>query len=331
MHVYTSLTDIPQHQRLVTVGTFDGVHRGHQALLQHLRQWAQQLSLPACVVTFEPHPRLVLGAQPAFGILTPLPLKLERLRHSGIEEVVLLPFTHEFARTPAEEFVRHYLVETLHMRGILIGHDHMFGHGRRGNKELLQRLGRELGFAVKECPPFVLHDTLVSSSLIRQALRAGEVDRAADLLGYPYTICGTVVRGDGRGRQLGFPTANLLPEDPHQLLPAYGIYIVTTRLEQTTYVGLASYGVRPTFGNGLSPQLEVYLLDFSGELYNERLCVSFWTRVRDERAFPNPEALRQQMEADVAYCRRWIAQHCITEIGSTSMHEQLHGDQGTES
>ncbi len=330
MRVYTQWADIPAQERLVTVGTFDGVHCGHQALLKYLRRWAQQVRLPACVVTFEPHPQLVLGRQPPLGILTPLPLKRELLQRIGIDELVVAPFTPEFARTSAEEFIRHYLVERLHARGILVGHDHMFGHGRQGNLELLRRYGAELGFTVEYFPPVVRDGLTVSSSLIRRMLHAGDVDTAVRLLGHPYTVCGTVVRGDGRGTRLGFPTANLQPDDPHQLLPAYGVYIVSTHIAGRLYAGLASYGVRPTFGSGLAPQLEVYLLDFSGQLYNEHLCVSFWSRVRAEERFPDADALQRQMQADEAYCRQWLQHHAALIAGST-ICDDTDGNEGTQS
>ncbi|MCS7177361.1 MAG: bifunctional riboflavin kinase/FAD synthetase [Candidatus Kapabacteria bacterium] len=333
MRVYTHWSDVPKHSqgRLATVGTFDGVHRGHQALLEYLCRRAQELALTACVVTFEPHPQMVLGRRPPIGILTPLPAKLEHFRQIGIAEVVVAPFTTELARTSAEEFVHHYLLGILGIRGIVVGHDHMFGHERRGNLELLQQLGQALGFIVEHFPPFIVDGITVSSSTIRRALQQGDVETAAKLLGYPYTVCGTVVRGDGRGRRLGFPTANLQVEAPEQLLPAHGVYIATTQIAGRPYAGLVSYGVRPTFGNDLPPQLELYVLDFSGSLYNQRLCVSFWARVRAELPFPTPEALQEQMERDEAYCRTWIAEHRLLEQSPTVVSQPIHGDQGTES
>ncbi|GBD07558.1 Riboflavin biosynthesis protein RibF [bacterium HR21] len=332
MRLYTRLADVPPspHGRLVTVGTFDGVHRGHQALLRRLRELSALHRLPACVVTFEPHPQQVLGNTPLPGILTPLPEKLERLRRLGPDEVLVLPFTQELARTEPETFIRQYLVEALHMRGILVGYDHRFGHNRRGDRELLQRLGTEFGFFVEHFPPCLSGNEPISSSRIRRLLLEGNVEAAAVLLGYPYTVCGRVVRGDGRGRLLGFPTANIVPDSPEKLLPAYGVYIATTEIGSKSYGGLLSYGVRPTFGQNLPPQLELYVLDFSGTLYNERLCVSFWKRVRAEEAFPTAAALRRQMQADEAYCRQWLAQHRPLEAGLTSSCV-LNADQGTES
>lgn len=332
MRVYRHPTELPATEagRFVTVGTFDGVHRGHQALLRHLCQRARQLGATACVVTFDPHPQLVLHRRPFPGILNTLPEKLAHLQRLGIDEVLILPFTAEFARTEPEAFVRQWLVGPLQLRGILVGHDHMFGRDRRGDRLLLQRLGAELGFVVEEFPALRLGGTVVSSSLIRRALQAGSVEQAAELLGYPYTLCGTVVHGDGRGRQLGFPTANILPEDPHKLLPGYGVYIVTLHIACTLYAGLASYGVRPTIGQGLAPQLEVYVLDFHGSLYNERLCLSFWKRVREELHFPDLGSLRRQMVADEAFCRAWIAEHRILEISATTYNISSHADQGTE-
>ncbi len=321
MRLYRQLADIPDSPagRFVTVGTFDGVHRGHQALLHSLCQEARQMNIPACVVTFDPHPQYILGTRPFPGILSTTSEKLAHFRRIGIDEVFLIPFTAEFARTEPEEFVREWLVARLRMRAILIGHDHMFGQGRRGNIELLQRLGAELGFTVVQFPAFTVGELPISSSRIRRALQSGAVEQAAELLGYPYTVCGTVVHGDGRGRSLGFPTANLALEDPRKLLPAYGVYIVTTLIAGTPYAGLASYGVRPTFGSNLPPQLEVHILDFHGPLYNERLCLSFWKWVRAEMSFPDTDSLQHQMRADVNFCRAWIAEHRVLERSLTEV------------
>ncbi|MCS7170582.1 MAG: riboflavin biosynthesis protein RibF, partial [Candidatus Kapabacteria bacterium] len=226
MQVYTQVSDLPPDSRgrFITVGAFDGVHRGHQALLQRLRQLAREHSVHACVLTFEPHPQIILGKQPPLGILTTLSEKLEHISQIGINETIVLPFTTELARTDAETFVRHYLVEQLHIYGILVGHDHMFGRKRQGNAELLRRIGTEVGFIVEHFPPVTVGGIVVSSSAIRRALREGDVETAAKLLGRPYSLCGTVVHGDGRGRILGFPTANIVPEDPRKVLPAYGVY-----------------------------------------------------------------------------------------------------------
>lgn len=332
MRTYRNLSEVPAAEagRFVTVGTFDGVHRGHQALLRHLCYRARQLGSAACVVTFDPHPQLVLRHRPFPGLLNTLSEKLSHLEGLGVDEVLVLPFTAEFARTEPEVFIRQWLVGPLGLRGILVGHDHMFGRGRRGDTRLLQQLGAELGFFVEEFPALKLGDTVVSSSLIRRLLQEGAVEAAAELLGYPYSVCGTVIHGDGRGRRLGFPTANILPEDPHKLLPDYGVYIVTTHVAGTPYAGLASYGVRPTIGQGLAPQLEVYLLDFSGRLYNERLCLSFWKRVREERHFLDLDSLRQQMDADERLCRSWIAEHRILEIRVTTSSVSPHADQRTQ-
>lgn len=332
MRLYTQLAEIPPSPRgrLVTVGTFDGVHRGHQALLRRLRERAAEHQLVACIVTFEPHPQQVLGSKPPLGILTPLPEKLELLRRLRPDEVLVLPFTSELARTEPEAFIRHYLVEPLQMRGILVGYDHRFGHNRQGDRELLQRLGSELGFFVEDFPPCLSQGEPISSSRIRRLLLEGDVETAAELLGYPYTVCGTVVHGDGRGRLLGFPTANIVPDNPEKLLPAYGVYIATTAIGGKLYGGLLSYGVRPTFGDNLPPQLELYVLDFSGSLYNQRLCVSFWKRVRAEKAFATAAALRRQMKADESYCRQWLAQEYPLKAGLTSPCV-LDADQGTES
>jgi len=325
MRVYYRREEVPRGvARAVTIGTFDGVHLGHQELLRHLCTRASALGIRSCVLTFEPHPQLVLGKRPLPGVLTPLPEKLQHLQRAGVEEVFVVHFSQEFSRLSPEEFAQEYLQHTLQPQLIVVGYDHMFGHERRGNAALL----RQMGFAVEELPPVLLEGEPVSSSRIRRLLQEGNVTAARRLLGYPYTVCGIVVRGDGRGRRLGFPTANLQPSHREKLLPAYGIYVASTTVQGIPRFGLLSYGVRPTFG-ATTPQLELYLLDFEGSLYNERLCVSFWERVRAEERFPTVEHLIAQMRRDEAFCRVWLAQH-KAEVESLTSAFVGDAEQGTQ-
>jgi riboflavin kinase/FMN adenylyltransferase len=283
----------------LTVGTFDGVHRGHQGVISLMRKTADAQGLRVVVVTFDPHPQIVLakpGREP-LALLTTIEERCERLAHVGVDEVVVIPFTHEFAQTSAESFIRQ-LVSTIDVQHFFIGHDHAFGKDRGGNEELLRHLGVELGFDVERIPPLETDGLVVSSTLVRAALKSGDVEAATAMLGKPYALRGTVVQGDGRGRTLGIPTANIIPTNPHKLMPANGVYVVSMLIDGSEHVGMANIGVRPTFTNDTAPTLEVHILQFDNDLYNTTLDVQFHARLRGEQKFGSREEFLAQLEHD---------------------------------
>ena len=289
----------PNRDTVVTIGVFDGVHRGHAHLLRRLVELAQPLCQPA-VLTFVNHPATVLrpGLQVSF-ITTP-EQKGQLLRQQGIELVVSLEFTPELSRLTAREFVT-LLVERLRMKGLVIGPDFALGRNREGNAETLKALGRELGFWVQSLEPLLLGGTLVKSRVIRQAISDGEMAAAAHLLGRNFTLAGQVVSGDRRGRELGFPTANLALA-PEMAQPGDGIYATWAVVDGIRRPSATSIGIRPTFG--LTERLvEVYILDFEGDLYGQRLEVQFVDKLRDQETFSSLEALVEQINRDVANTR----------------------------
>ncbi len=293
----------PDARSVVTVGTFDGVHQGHQAVLQFLMSRARERNGVSTVLSFDPHPREVLRGEPV-PLLTTIEERAELLAELGIERFIVLPFTPALAAMPARRFVEEILVQRIGLQAICVGYDHTFGRNREGNVALLQQLGPQYGFAVDVIPPQVVDDRTVSSTLIRTLLvRDGAVRQAAALLGRPYMLQATVVRGDGRGRILGFPTANLHPVHPRKLIPRNGVYAVRVWLSGTTTPrdGMMNIGMRPTFA-GERRTLEVYVLDFEGDLYGQRIRVDFIERLRDERRFPSVEALREQLFRDRQRC-----------------------------
>ncbi len=287
---------------IITVGTFDGVHLGHRFIIENVQARAKALGAATTVVTFEPHPQLVLrrANKPDIHILTTAEEKIRIFQELGIDRLVILKFTPAFANTPSEDFVRNVLYEKIGFREIVIGHDHGFGKNREGDFHTLLTLGRELGFTVHQLEAFRLDGLRVSSSKIRQALLAGDVALAAKLLGRPYALSGRVVRGEGRGKDLRFPTANIEPEGPAKLIPADGVYAVRVTLAQGQHhKGMMNIGRRPTFNSNAGRRVvEVHLFDFDDDLYGCPITVEFVQRLREERPFAHAEALIEQLKKD---------------------------------
>jgi riboflavin kinase/FMN adenylyltransferase len=290
---------------VVTIGNFDGVHLGHRVILERVRQRARELGAQAVAVTFNPHPVKVLRPEVNLPLLTTQEQKLKLLGEAGLDAVVVLPFSLEFAALPAREFVRQYFCERLRAREVVVGHDYCFGRGREGNIDLLKEMGVVHGFTVQVVWAVEVQGAVVSSSLIRAMLRLGKVTEAGRLLGRPYGVAGRVVTGKGRGAKLlGVPTANILT--PNELLPASGIYAVWVRRDEAILPGVANIGTCPTFENN-ELSLEVHLLEFSGDLYDEGLEVQFVARLREEQRFPSLEALAAQIHADIVAARQVLA------------------------
>lgn len=289
---------------VLALGNFDGVHRGHAELAREAVELAGQLGRRSAALTFEPHPRSVFRPdQPVFR-LTPLEIKAELLAGLGLNPIFVLPFDRDFAAMEAEDFVDRVLFAHLRAAGLICGYDFHFGRGRRGSPEMLAALAEQeekLAFAV---PPFAWQGEVVSSTLIRAALEQGDVAHAAGLLGRPWFVRGKIAHGDKRGRDLGYPTANMhLPRDCRL---RFGIYAVRMKLDGRWQDGVASFGSRPTFDDG-APRLETFLFDFSGDLYGKTVDVAFVAWLRGEEKFASLEALIAQMDADSAKARDILA------------------------
>ncbi len=287
---------------VVTLGTFDGVHRGHRAVLAEVTRRARAGKLTSVLVTFDPHPLAVVNPPAAPKLLTVPAEKQDLVTAAGIEQFVLMPFTPAVAQLDAEAFVRR-LCDEYAMRELVMGYDHGFGRGRSGDVELVQRLARTQDFAVAVVDAVRDNGQPISSTLIRTALAHGDLDAAGRWLGRPYSIRGTVVRGAGRGRTIGIPTINLAPPDSRKLLPPDGVYAVAVTVgrretgDGKRYGGMMNQGARPTFGEQ-ARTLEVHLFDFDGELYGETVDVAWVRRLREVQAFPSREALVAQLERD---------------------------------
>ena len=286
---------VKSHAFVATIGFFDGVHRGHLCLIQQLLEEARKRGLKSLLVTFDRHPRTVVSPGHVPTLLTTLEEKEGLLRRTGVDEIAVLPFTHEMSCLSAREFMEQVLRRELNVQVLILGYDHAFGHGG-GSLNDYMRWGKETGIEVLRAHE--LEDVMVSSSKCRRLLETGDVKGAAEMLGRPYSLSGEVVRGFHVGHELGFPTANL-QADADKLIPAYGAYAVWATLEDgERHGGMLNIGNRPTIGNGETMSIEVNLLDYEGDLYGQRMTVEFVGRLRDERRFASRDELMQQLAQD---------------------------------
>ena len=307
MQIHRGYWSLPQSalHGVVAIGNFDGVHRGHQAMLARLVAAARERGLPPCAMTFEPHPREFFAPDRAPARLTSLREKLELLAAHGMERTYVCRFDFPFAQQPPEEFVERTLVRGLGVKHLLVGDDFRFGARRAGDFTLLAQLAPRCGYTVESMASVTLDGERVSSTAVREALTAGLLEHAAKLLGRPYSIGGRVVRGDGLGRKLGFPTANV--QMKHNRPPLAGIFAVeVTGAADRVLQGAASLGVRPTVKANAMPVLEVYLFDFDADIYGRHVRVDFLHKFRDEHKFADLAALTKQIALDVARAREFF-------------------------
>jgi len=304
MQVHFQLHQLPRFiNPVLTIGTFDGVHSGHMAILNELKQQAKALSGETIVITFHPHPRRILNNADAPALLTSLDERIERFQSLGIDHLVVVPFDPAFSELKAEDYVEQFIVSYFHPKLIIIGNDHRFGRSRSGDFSLLSKMGNSFGYQVMEIPEQVLNASRVSSTNIRQALLNGDIKLANQLLTYPYQLTGKVVVGDKLGRTLGFPTANLAINDSDKLIPASGVYAVTVQLKKDektrNFQGMMNIGYRPTV-NGKERRIEVHIFSFDEDIYNETLSVCLLAYTRKEMKFAGLEALKEQLHKDKA-------------------------------
>ncbi len=301
MEIIYDLNDICREPTAATIGSFDGVHRGHVAMIEETRQKAAALSLPVTLVTFERHPRMIFDAEPQPFLLSSPRVRMERLAATGVERCAVLDFNREFAAMTAREFMRKVLTEQLNVKLLVLGYDHRFGRPVEGEEsEAYINYGRELGIEVVRAARYNEAGLKVSSSQVRRALAAGDVESAATLLGYRYSISGSVVHGAALGRELGFPTANIEIDEPMQLLPLNGVYEVAATVGGKRYKGVINVGVKPTVTGCGRRTVELFIIDFAGDLYGRNICVEFVRRLREERRFASLDELKAQIAKDVS-------------------------------
>lgn len=303
---FDELTKIPHP--VLTIGTFDGVHLGHQKIIQQLNDEAKKVGGESVLFTFYPHPRMVLFPDShGLKLIQTQVEKLEKLQRIGLQNVIVHPFTKEFSRLTATEFVRDYLVNKLNIKTIVIGYDHQFGKNREGTLELLQELGPIYDFNVIEIGAEDINEVNVSSTKIRNALQEGQVTLANTYLGEPFELNGKIIHGEGIGNKLGFPTANIDIENDIKIVPKTGVYAVrVVRENKSEYFGILNIGNRPTVNNDGNCSIEVHILDFNTDIYGEELTVKLLKRVRNEEKYINTDALKAQISKDEALVRNWI-------------------------
>ncbi|MFQ6675688.1 MAG: bifunctional riboflavin kinase/FAD synthetase [Fidelibacterota bacterium] len=304
MVVYRRIEDVlPVAHTVLTIGSYDGLHRGHQEVIRRVVEKGRQGNRKSVVVTFDPHPKQVLGPpEDRFDLLMDIDRKLRFLELMGVDIALVIPFTHDFSRTSAGDFLDTVIVPNFQPDEIIIGHDHRFGHNREGDSRLLRRY-QEMGrFRVEVVSGITGDNRVISSRYIRDLIRQGRVQEASHELGWVYGFDATVVRGAGRGRELSFPTANFIPKNPHQLIPKTGVYCARGTVREKGYEGMANIGTRPTFnGNGLV--MEIHFFDGNMEdLYGETIQVEFVERIRDEKKFRSARELVRQLEKDRETC-----------------------------
>ncbi len=312
MRIHTDLSSLHDVRHpVLTTGTFDGVHTGHQTILRRLREVAAGQGGETVLFTFHPHPRMVLQPQDNdLKLLTTQPEKEALLATAGLDHLLVMPFSRTFSRMHAPDYVREVLVAAIRARCVVVGYDHRFGRNREGDIHLLRKHGSAFGFTVEEIPAQEVDHVKVSSTKIRQALMDGDVATANEQLGYTFSISGVVVKGDQLGRTLGYPTANIGGIDPFKLVPGNGVYIVNAVLKDGTYAGMMNIGVRPTIpGADGQRTVEAHLFGLDREIYGEPITVQLRHRLRDELRFPDLATLIAAMDQDRRDTLAWLEQH----------------------
>ncbi|BAU52119.1 bifunctional riboflavin kinase/FAD synthetase [Mucilaginibacter gotjawali] len=299
MKIYHHIDEfVPLNNAVVTIGTFDGVHLGHRKIIAGIKELAESTGGETVLLTFFPHPRMILHPEDeSLKLINTMAEKAELLEALGIDHLIITPFSRDFSNQTAEGYVRDVLVNKIGTKKIVIGYDHRFGKDRQGGLAELLQLGPVYGFDVVEIPEQDINEVAVSSTRVREALIEGDIALANTFLGYPFYITGTVVRGDQLGRQIGYPTANIVISETYKLIPSHGIFAARVKIDGKMYDGMAYIGSRPTI-NGLTRNIEVNIFDFDQDIYNRRIQMQFLNFVRDDMKFDSLEALKLQIAKD---------------------------------
>lgn len=308
MKIYSDLASIPKIENLVlTIGSFDGVHKGHQALIKAINQQAKEINGHSGLMTFHPHPRMIL--QPAkkdsIQLLTTMEERIDRLQQTGLQNLFIVPFSVDFANMLPEQYLQEVVVNTFSPKRLVIGYDHKFGKNRAGNINLLRKYESTYGYKVQEIGRQQMNDITYSSTNIRNLLLTGNIIEANKLLGYNYSLQGVVTHGDKRGREIGFPTANIQLLDEEKLIPQQGVYAVKTTVNDQEYNGMMNIGFRPTF-HGMNKTIENHIFAFEKNIYGYTVKVEIVAKIREEQKFENSEALQQQLAKD-----KQVAMDCL--------------------
>jgi len=306
LKIYHSLYDFkPEKKTVLTLGTFDGVHKGHQKIIKNLVKTAAEKKCESLILTFFPHPRMVLQEPSEIKLLNTMKEKSMLLESLGVNHLIIHPFDQGFSRLSAEEFVVEILLKQLGLQKIIIGYDHRFGRNRSADIHDLIQYGEEYNFEVEQISALEIDSISVSSTKIRTAIQEGNILKANEYLGYPYFLTGKVIKGKSIGRTLGFPTANISIEESYKLIPKNGVYVVETNLDSKRVYGMMNIGFNPTLEDN-KHSIEIHFLNFSGDLYNQSLKISVLQRIRDEVKFDSLDKLQQQLEADKSFTLQFL-------------------------
>jgi len=298
--IHTDLNHFNANRPVVTIGTFDGVHLGHQKVINRLKDFAKHHNGETVIFTFLKHPRLVTSPDETnLRLLTTLKEKINLFEKYGIDHLVVYTFDKAFSELSYNEFVEKILVNKMHTHCLVVGYDHRFGKNREGGFEYLQKCAKKFSFEIERLDVLSVNEDNVSSTKIRNALESGNIKKANHFLGYQFTLHGKVVEGKQLGRKLGFPTANIEASDKHKIIPGYGVYAVSVELQQKEYLGMLNIGTRPTFNkNADNRSIEVNIFDFEGDIYNQEITLKFVDKIRDEQKFENVDKLVEQLKID---------------------------------
>lgn len=299
MRVFRGIENLPEFKNPVfTTGTFDGVHTGHQEIIRRINKLASDGNGENIILTFHPHPRMVLHKDDSdLKLLNTLEEKINLLSKYGVDNLIITPFSKEFSQLTAEQYVENFIWKNFHPRKVVMGFNHRFGNNRTGDIALMTNMGKRLGFEVEEIEAQMVENISVSSTKIRYALNSGDIVTANSLLGHPYTLTGKVVTGERMGNQLGFPTANLKIQDADKLIPVHGVYAVLVKVDETIYGGMLNIGFRPTF-NGKKQTIEVNIFDFNEEIYDMEIGIDLVASIRQEMKFNSADELKEQLKKD---------------------------------
>ena len=308
MKIHRDLNSFSAQNPVLTIGTFDGVHLGHRKIIARLHDLAKTINGESVIFTFDPHPRkIVAPGETTLRLLTTMEEKIKLFEQSGIDHLIIYPFTPEFARLTYEEFVENILVGQIHTKYLVVGYDHKFGKNRQGDFEFLKNCAGRLGFQIEKLDVLLMNESHISSTKIREAIQRGDLEKANAFLGYPFTLHGTVVEGQKLGRKIQFPTANIEASDPDKIIPGYGVYAVKVEIHDQTYQGMLNIGSRPTVNNNADHRsIEVHIFGFDSDIYGESIEIIFFKKLREEQKFNSIETLKDQLVRDKANTISWF-------------------------
>jgi riboflavin kinase/FMN adenylyltransferase len=300
LKIHRDLKNFEAKNPVLTIGTFDGVHLGHRKIINRLQTIARNIGGESVIFTFDPHPRKVVApSETNLRLLTTLDEKIQLFETSGIDHLIIFPFTKAFAQLSYAQFVEQILVGQIHTKHLVVGYDHKFGKNREGDFEFLKNCAGKFGFSVEKLDVLLMNESNVSSTKIREAIQKGDFDTANTYLGYPFTLNGTVVAGQQLGRQIQFPTANIEASNPDKIIPGYGVYAVKVKIQEKTFRGMLNIGNRPTVNhNADNRSIEVHILDFDADIYKQPIEIRFYHKLREEQKFASIDALKAQLSLD---------------------------------